>query len=188
LKVCQVDFNANVIRLDPTQAKNKEAREVAMTRSIRALLVECAEGKKPEDALFTRDRSGKPVRTFRKAWENLCVQAGMGKLICLDCGKSSPTRTCACGGKTRYEGLILHDMRRTAARNLRRAGVAEGVIMKLGGWKTRSMFERYNIVDQRDLRDALDKLEAQRVEEERNWHKVSHNSLGDPQPVERKVN
>jgi hypothetical protein len=47
-----------------------------------------------------------------------------------------------------------------AARNLRRAGVAEGVIMKIGGWKTRSVFERYAIVSQSDIRDAMAKLEA----------------------------
>jgi hypothetical protein len=41
-----------------------------------------------------------------------------------------------------------------------RAGVAEGVIMKIGGWKTRSVFERYAIVSQSDISDAMTKLEA----------------------------
>ncbi|HZU42170.1 MAG TPA: hypothetical protein VE994_05825, partial [Terriglobales bacterium] len=41
-----------------------------------------------------------------------------------------------------------------------RAGVAEGVIQKIGGWKTRSVFERYNIVTQSDIQDAMAKLEA----------------------------
>ena len=57
-------------------------------------------------------------------------------------------------------GLLFHDLRRTAARNLRRAGIAEGVIMKIGGWRTRSVFERYAIVSQTDIAEALKKLEA----------------------------
>jgi hypothetical protein len=55
--------------------------------------------------------------------------------------------------------LLFHDPRRTAARNLRRAGVAEGVIMKIGGWRTRSVFERYAIVTQSDVVDAILKLQ-----------------------------
>ena len=46
-----------------------------------------------------------------------------------------------------------------SACNLRRAGIAEGVIMKIGGWRTRSVFERYAIVSQTDIADALRKLE-----------------------------
>lgn len=45
-------------------------------------------------------------------------------------------------------------------RNLRRAGIAEGVIIKIGGWRTRSVFERYAIVSQTDIADALKKLET----------------------------
>ena len=57
-------------------------------------------------------------------------------------------------------GLHFHDLRRSGARNLRRAGVPESVIMRMGGWKTRSMFERYCIVDERDLADAADAYNA----------------------------
>lgn len=56
--------------------------------------------------------------------------------------------------------LLIHDLRRTGARNLRRAGVQESVIMKIGGWKTASVFRRYNIVDTSDLDAAMDALEG----------------------------
>ena len=52
---------------------------------------------------------------------------------------------------------IMHDLRRTAARDFRRAGVSEGEIMKLCGWKTRAMFDRYNIIDEADLAAAVAK-------------------------------
>lgn len=56
----------------------------------------------------------------------------------------------------------MHDMRRSAARNLRSAGVPENVIMNIGGWKTRSMFDRYAIVNPDDTRRALEALASSR--------------------------
>ena len=105
-----------------------------MTSTIAALIASCIENKQPDDHVFTRD-GNKPVCDFRCAWKNLCAAAGV-------------------------PGLLVHDLRRTAARNLRRASVSEGVIMKIGGWKTASIFKRYDIVNQSDVRDALRKLEA----------------------------
>lgn len=63
-------------------------------------------------------------------------------------------------------GRIFHDLRGTGARNLVRAGVPERVVMQIGGWKTRSVFDRYNVLSERDLPEAAGKLEKHLAEVE----------------------
>jgi hypothetical protein len=102
-----------------------------MPRRVRELLIQCIQGKRADDYLFTRE-NGKPVRDFRGSWERLCNEAGLS-------------------------GLHFHDLRRTAARNMRRGRVSEKVAMEVGGWKTTSVFHRY--ADNQDIADAMDMLE-----------------------------
>jgi len=136
LRVGQVDLVARTIRLEPGTTKNKEGREVTIeSGTLRQLLRHSVEGKRPEDHVFTRGI--KPIRDFRKSWENLCTAAGV-------------------------PALLFHDLRRTAARNLRAAGVPEEIIMRIAGWKTSNVFKRYAIVDGADIRAALQQLERAR--------------------------
>ena len=142
MRVSQADVAQRTIRLDPGTTKNRDGREVIMTDAVCNLLGALVHGKNPEDFVFTRD-NGKPVRDFRETWKNACTHAGI-------------------------PDLLFHDLRRTGARNLRRAGVAEGVIMKIGGWRTRSVFDRYAIVSRTDMSDAILKLQEseRRAEQE----------------------
>jgi hypothetical protein len=67
---------------------------------------------------------------------------------------------------TRYtQDSPLHDLRRSAVRNLRKAGVSEKEAMRISGHKTRSVFDRYNIVSTDDVMDAMRKLELAALNE-----------------------
>lgn len=177
LRVHQADLAQRVIRLEPGTTKNSEGREVTMTDAVFTLLSACVIGKNPTDHVFTR-KNGRAVRDFRTTWENACVRAGVGTIVCAGCEapNQSGKRCTSCKTKRlKYTGLIFHDLRRTAARNLRRAGIAEGVIMRIGGWKTRSVFERYAIVSRSDIADAMLKLQAtEKALEETVEKKIGH--------------
>lgn len=164
LRVAQANTTTGLIRLDVGETKNDEGREVPMSATIRELVKLAAAGKSPEQYLLTRD--GKPVRDFRKAWHRLCVQAGLARWVCKTCEKTVVGKKCECGNKKlRYVGLILHDFRRSAARELRRAGVAESTIMQTGGWRTASVFRRYAIQDPRDIKAAIEKRQEKREQD-----------------------
>lgn len=149
----QVDLKAGVVRLEPGTTKNREGREFYFDASdpLGQLLQtqrDLTDARQRETntiipsvfyRMVAKGRRGpkraKPITTFGKAW----------KLACKDAG---------CPGR------IVHDMRRTAVRNLVRSGVPQSVAMKMTGHKTDSVFRRYDIASTSDLRDASRKLHS----------------------------
>jgi integrase len=153
-----VDLRAGVVRLEPGETKNGEGRTFPFDAlpPLKALLqVQRARTTALERATgvivpWVFHRGGTPIRHFRRAWRSALRRAatatyenGISQIIRPD-----------------LLARIPHDLRRTAVRNLVRAGVPEKVAMELTGHETRSVFERYNIVNERDLRDGVAKLAA----------------------------
>lgn len=116
--------------------KEEKARTIPLTDEVRESLTRL---KTERDRLWPESpwvftRAGKRIKDFRKTWADACKRAGVG-------------------------AALLHDMRRLGVRNLVRAGVSEGIAMKISGHRTRSVFERYDITSEQDLGDAAKKLQ-----------------------------
>jgi len=97
--------------------------------------------------LFHRDE--RPIKTFRRSWITACVKAGLGTEIRSANGKLIK----------KIGARIPHDFRRTAVRNLERAGVSRSDAMKMVGHKTESIYRRYAIADERTMKEAAENLE-----------------------------
>ncbi|MGH9727510.1 MAG: integrase [Candidatus Acidiferrales bacterium] len=134
------DIEGDVLRLRGENAKNREARSLVLTGELAQIIerrkkLRIVSGVMAE---FVFHRDGQPVQEFRKAWASACKKAGLA-------------------------GKLFHDFRRTAVRDMVRSGVPQSVAMKISGHKTASMFRRYDITDERDLRDAVLSVEAYRA-------------------------
>ncbi|MFY9643852.1 MAG: tyrosine-type recombinase/integrase [Terriglobales bacterium] len=168
MKVQQVDLLTGTIRLNPGETKNGKGRTAHMTPAVRELLARCAHGKQPGDSLFTRN-GNKPVRNIRGAWQAICIASGLGRTVCPDCSGTIGA-DCVCEGCSRkwkrrqlkYSGLIFHDLRRSAVREMVRDGISERVAMSISGHRTRSVFDRYDIVSESDIKQAAMKTHQAR--------------------------
>lgn len=107
-----------------------------MTEEIYLWVSECVRGKGPDDFVFTW-KDGRRIKDFRGLWEKVTAAASV-------------------------PGLLVHDLRRSAVRNMIRRGIPEVVAMRISGHKTRSVFDRYNIVSETDLADAARRIEQGR--------------------------
>ena len=136
-----VDFAAGVVRLEPGTTKNREGREfpfdalpplaeLLKEQRERTTALERAEGRIIAPVFH---RGGRPIRTYAADWNAATKAAG-------------------------HVGRLVHDLRRTAVRNLERAGVSRSVAMKLTGHKTEAVYRRYAITSAADLSEGVAKL------------------------------
>lgn len=127
-----LDRAAGVIRLPAERSKNGRGRVLALSPQLRALIERRWQGR-ALGCPFVFHRDGERIADFRKAWRAACRGAGL-------------------------TGKLFHGLRRTAVRNLVRAGVGERVAMSVTGHVTRAVFDRYNIVSEADIRQATTRL------------------------------
>jgi integrase len=125
IKWTQVDFDASCIWMDGRRANRKPQPVAVPIYGDMAKFLAI----QPRESEYLFARGSRPIKNFRDSWDQACLRAGVPH-------------------------LLFHDLRRTAVRNLRRAGVAETVIMKITGHRTQSVFQRYNITDQSDTQEA----------------------------------
>jgi integrase len=144
-----VDFGNGWLRLEPGESKNGEGREFPFTPELRVVLeaqrervrmIERATGQIIPWVFVHFDSDGRtplgsPIKDFRGAWAKACRAAGV-------------------------PGRLVHDFRRTAVRNLERAGVPRSAAMRMTGHKTEAVYRRYAIVDSGMLQEAAAKLAA----------------------------
>ena len=135
----QVDRAQAIVTLNPGETKSGAGRTMYLDNELRGVIAEQWERRKRSGWLtpfvFTNQSGTGRIGGFRKSWKSSCKTAKIGD-------------------------KLFHDLRRTAIRNMVRAGTAERVVMQISGHKTRSVFGRYDIVSDADLRVAPERLSA----------------------------
>ena len=137
----QVDLDARLIRLEQEQTKTDEARTVPLPAPLVMMLraIEPKTGKVFDDT------------NLRNEWQIACAACGLGTRTLVKPENGNAWY--------KYRGLLVHDLRRSAVRNLVNAGVPERVAMQISGHKTRAVFDRYHIVSTTDVTKAMSRLE-----------------------------
>ncbi len=139
----QVDLPNKVIRLKAGETKNDQARHLPLFPELVDMLTLQKQTRDQNYAgcPWVFFRFGKRIKDFRGVWNAACRSAGLW-----DDERDKPMFT-------------FHDFRRTGVRNLVRAGVPDKVAMSISGHRTRAVFDRYNVVSERDLRNAAELLD-----------------------------
>ena len=177
LKWTQVNIFEKKITLEAGTTKNNESRIIYLEEeeydAIRKQL-SIRDKHFPNCPYVFFNSKGEPIGDFRPLWDKAIFKCGWSiKYKCKDCGEHTSIteqkqledltcKNCGCDErkKLRRDDKIFHDLRRTAVRNMTRSGVPDTVAMAISGHKTRSVFDRYNIVNENDLREAPKKVHS----------------------------
>ena len=158
----KVDLKQGIITLDPGETKNEEARTIYMDEEV-SKEISAVHANRRLGCPFVFHHNGKRIKRFTRAWKTACIKAGLCEALRDDNGQLVVRKIAK--GKAKEKVVMIptklfHDFRRTGVRNMVRAGVSERVAMKISGHKTRSVFERYNIVSDQDLKEAARKMQT----------------------------
>ena len=164
LQWLQVDLMEGKINLKPQDTKNNEARVIYMegellgTINFQRVL---RDQKFPKCSWVFFGENEDRIKDFRGSWDTACIEAGLCDPLTDEEGKPVMDKE---KKPVLIPNKLFHDFRRTAVRNMVRAGVPERVAMMISGHKTRSVFERYNIVNENDLKLASKRVEVYHLE------------------------
>jgi len=154
----KVDLDQRTVRLEAGETKNKSGRLIYLDDELLEMFRQQYDARKRSGKLcpyvFPNESGTGPIKDFRGTWNKACRDTGLGY------GYKTSAEYVAEWKDKLAAGPILHDFRRTAVRNMVRSGVPERVAMMISGHKTRSVFDRYNIVSEADLKLAAEKQEA----------------------------
>src|SRR6202035_2550804 len=135
-----VNRNCDLLTLPASVFKTKHAITIPLVGIMEPIAVRLRAMRAALPTFPAANQNVFDFTNFRKRWNQACHDLGFGKF---------DKKTC------NYEGLIPHDFRRSAARNLIDAGLSEQEAMLITGHKTREIFRRYNIMDQENLKQKL---------------------------------
>lgn len=133
----QVNLEEGWLRLEPGTTKNGHGRTIPLVAEVRDNLAEWKAhtlSRYPACFWVCHFRGQRLKKIPKRMWRETCEQVGL-------------------------EGKLFHDLRRTAVRNMVRAGISERVAMEISGHRTRAVFDRYDIVNEADLSNAVVRLQ-----------------------------
>ncbi|HIE66357.1 MAG: site-specific integrase [Nitrospira sp.] len=154
LKWEQINPDEGWLRLEPGTTKNGRGRSIPLVQEVREVLRKWKDNTLllyPQSPWVCHYKGERLRRIPHRTWDKICERVGL-------------------------KGKLFHDLRRTAVRNMVRAGISERVAMEITGHKTRSVFDRYDIVDETDLSNAAILLQEGLANSARNPEEI-HISL-----------